>query len=504
MIAPGSTVAETEHQHHPGLWQRAQQIHKKAANLDALVENLDGYVWSVDTEMRYIVLNSTLVKLIKDVIGIDARPGDRMLDILEILDPSKKHEWNTLYQQAFEGKGQRFISEFEIDGQPVFFEVSINPMRENSAIKGISCFARNVTEALHSSRLLQENELRFRSLIEHCADFIMMANGVGEFIYGSPSVKRYLGYSEEEYLFKSVFTFIHPDSIADSQSLLGQLSVSPRQPFTIYLKLLHKEGHEVWVEGIATNLLDTPGIQALVANFRDISERQKSDRLLLESEELRRELMEEKLHRQTEIMQAAMDAQEQERAHIGRELHDNVKQILSTAKYYLEYGREKPEEQAEMASRAESIINRAINELRELSQSMIQVFRQEIGLQLSIENLLDSIRLGKPFDIKMDFDLADEQQIGDKLKMTIFRILQEHLTNIQTHAQAARVCITLVQTERELVLTVSDDGCGFDLQQPRKGIGLTNIHHRVEIFNGEIDLQTAPGKGCRMAVSFKL
>lgn len=504
MIAPGTAVIPTEHQHHLGVRQRVQQIHKKAANLDALVENLDGYVWSVDTEMRYIVLNSTLVKLIKDVIGIDARPGDRMLDILEILYPSKKNEWNAHYQQAFEGNGQRFISQFEIDGQPVYFEVSINPMRENGAIKGISCFARNVTEALHNSRMLQESELRFRSLIENCADFIMMANGVGEFIYGSPSVKRYLGYSEDEYLFKSVFTFIHPDSIADSQSLLGQLSLHPCRPFTIYLKLLHKHGHEVWVEGIATNLLDTPGIQALVANFRDISERKKSDRLLLESEELRRELMEEKLLRQTEIMQAAMDAQEQERAHIGRELHDNVKQMLSMAKVYLEYSRENPAEQAEMIGRAESIISRAINELRDLSQSLIQVFRQEIGLQLSIENLLDSIRLGKPFDLKINFDLVDEQRVGDKLKMTVFRILQEHLTNIQSHAHATQVYISLVQSEQELVLTVTDDGRGFDVHQPRKGIGLTNIYHRVEIFNGEIDLQSAPGKGCRMAVTFRI
>lgn len=478
MIAPGSTVKTTEHQHHPGVRQRAQQIHKKAANLDALVENLDGYVWSVDTEMRYIVLNSTLVQLIKDVIGIEARPGDRMLDILEILYPAKKNEWNAFYQQAFEGNGQRFVSQFEIEGRPVYFEVAINPMREHGVVKGISCFARNVTESLHNSRMLQESELRFRSLIENCADFIMMANGVGEFIYGSPSVKRYLGYSEEEYLYKSVFTFIHPDSIADSQRLLGDLSQHHGKPFTIYLKLLHKNGQEVWVEGIATNLLETPGIQALVANFRDISERRKSDRLLLESEELRRELVMAKMHRQTEVMQAAMDAQEQERAHIGRELHDNVKQILSTAKVYLEYGRENPAEQPDMIGRAETIISQAINELRELSRSLIQVYRQEIGLQLSIEDLLDSIRLSKSFDINANFDLVDEQLIGDKLKMTIFRILQEHMTNIQVHAQAAQVCVTLVQSEQKLVLTVTDDGRGFDPRLPRKGIGLTNIYHR--------------------------
>ncbi|WP_315819206.1 PAS domain S-box protein [Paraflavitalea speifideaquila] len=275
-----------------------QQIYKKAANLDALVENLDGYVWSVDTEMRYIVLNSALLHLIKDVLDIDAKPGDKMLDILGMLDPSKTAEWEEIYQQAFEGKGQRFICQFLIHEQPTFFEVSINPMRKGEVIYGISCFARNVTEHVHNSRMLQESEIRFRSLIENSADFIMMANEEGCFIYGSPSVKRYLGYSDEEYLYKSVFTFIHPDSVAAAQKLLGDLAQQYGTPFTIYLKLIHKDGTEIWVEGIATNLLNTPGINALVGNFRDISERKKAERLVQESEYLRHQLMEEKINGQ--------------------------------------------------------------------------------------------------------------------------------------------------------------------------------------------------------------
>ena len=348
--APGSAITPAEEQHII-TGPLAPQIHKKAANLDALVENLDGYVWSVDTEMRYIILNSALIALIKDVIGVDAGPGDKMLDILGIFDPSKTEEWNNIYQEAFKGKGQRFLSHFIIHGQPTCFEISINPMRKGNAINGISCFARNVTEAVNNSRMLQESEIRFRSLIENSADFIMMANGEGRFVYGSPSVKRYLGYSEEEYLYQSVFTFIHPDSVAEAQRLLGELAQFPRQPFTIYLKLIHRNGEEIWVEGIATNLLDMPGINALVGNFRDISERKKAEQLILEKEELRHQLMEEKLNRQREIMQATLEAQEKERAHIGRELHDNVKQILSTAKVCLEYGRDNPGEQAHMIER---------------------------------------------------------------------------------------------------------------------------------------------------------
>jgi PAS domain S-box-containing protein len=481
-----------------------QQIYKKAANLDALVENLDGYVWSVDTEMRYIVLNNALLHLIKDVLNIDAKPGDKMLDLLGMLDPSKTSEWEEIYQQAFEGKGQRFISQFLIHEQPTFFEVSINPMRKGEVINGISCFARNVTEHIHNSRMLQESEIRFRSLIENSADFIMMANEEGCFVYGSPSVKRYLGYSDEEYLYKSVFTFIHPDSVPAAQKLLGDLSEHYGQPFTIYLKLIHKNGTEIWVEGIATNLLDTPGINALVGNFRDISERKKAERLAQESEYLRHQLMEEKINRQKEIMQAAIEAQEKERAHIGRELHDNVKQILSTAKVCLEYGRDNVSVQQHMMQRAEDIINTAINEIRELSKSLIQVYQREIGLQLSIENLVESIRIGNRFTIRIDFGIRDENQLDDQLKMTLFRIIQEQLNNILTHAEPKNINISLQQSGKVVSLCLSDDGKGFDVQHKRMGIGITNIINRAEIFNGQVNIQSSPGKGCRLQVSFSI
>lgn len=719
-------------------------IHEKAANLDALVENLDGYVWSVDKEMRYIILNIALRDIIREAVGIDARPGDKMLDILSLLDSSKTPEWKHIYQQAFEGKQQRFVQQFVIDNKARYFEFSFNPMRKDGMVTGISCFARDITEAIHNSQQLQASEMRFRSLIENStdiivvvnnmgqivygspsienhfgldksdysgvsafdfvhpeelaelteqflevldkpgmpvpfkcraqtkegrqiwvegsvtnlmhvegingivcncrdvteriksakalqereqrfrlliennADFIMMADAKANFIYGSPSVKKYLGYSDEEYLNQPVFTFIHPDSVADTQILLTNLASFPEQAFTIYLKLVHKEGHEIWIEGLATNLLDVPGIHALVGNFRDISERKKAEKQIQESEDLyrnlfnksplptwvccaeelqfleanesavqhygysrdeflqltafditpvenhheltslllngniyhhqrlmrrhvkknqeviyveimahtinykgrecylivanditekislRHQLMEEKIFRQKEIMQVSIEAQEKERTEIGRELHDNVKQILGMAKVCLEHGRDNAAVQPEMTERAMTMINSAIEELRELSKSLIQAYEREIGLQLSLENLLESVRLGNRFHVKMDFSVPDENSLDDKLKMTLFRIVQEQLNNILKHAEASNVMISVKHLGDVLSLYITDDGKGFQVKQKRNGIGITNIINRAEIFNGRVEIDSEPGKGCRMLVNFKV
>ncbi len=102
---------------------------EKEANLDAIVENFDGLVWSIDRQLQYIVLNSALRQKIKELIGIEARPGDKMLDLLAILDPSKPREWKKLCQLGFKGKKQRTVQQFSLNGQPTFYEFSINPIR---------------------------------------------------------------------------------------------------------------------------------------------------------------------------------------------------------------------------------------------------------------------------------------------------------------------------------------------------------------------------------------
>lgn len=720
------------------------RLYEKGANLDALVEHLDGFVWSIDADMQYIVLNNALRILIKEAIDIDVKPGDKMLNILGMLDPTKTEEWELRYKQAFAGTGQQFVQHFTFGGKLWHYEISINPMRKDGVITGISCYARDVTDAVNNRRLLEENEIRFRTLIENStdvivvvstsgdivygspslenhfglakedysginafsfifeedlsdlairfvevldtpgipmdikcraknkdgsiiwvegivtnlahvegvngivcnfrdvtekikaameleareqrfrlliensADFIMMANQQGEIIYGSPSIQKFLGYSEEDYFNKTAFMLIHPDSFPDAHILLENLFKYPNETFSIRFKLYHKDGHDVWVEGVATNLLDTPGINAIVGNFKDISERKRAEQLIRESEDLyknlfnksplptwvcctetlqyleaneaavqhygyskeeflqrtafeitpaenhnelmnflatgditnqqqlikkhvkkngeivfvevlahtisykgqpcylvvakditeelslRHQLVEEKIMKQKEIMQAAMEGQDKERAEIGRELHDNVKQILGVAKVCLEHGKGNAAEQVKMIDKAHKMISDAIEELRELSKSLTQVYQREIGLELSVENLVDSMRVGNTIDFEIKFAVPNEKYMDDKLKMTLFRIIQEQLNNIVQHAEALHVVIMIKQMGDVLSLCIADDGKGFDISKKRSGIGITNIINRAEIFNGHVVFDSEPGAGCRMLVNFKI
>lgn len=118
-----------------------------------------------------------------------------------------------------------------------------------------------------------KNEKRFRALIENSNDIVTLLTKEGKLFYGSPSVTKLFGYTQEEFLYKSVFDFVHPNDIAKFVENRNKLVESPDQTFRIELRLKHKNGNWIWSESTISNRLEVDGVNAIVANFRDISEK---------------------------------------------------------------------------------------------------------------------------------------------------------------------------------------------------------------------------------------
>lgn len=118
-----------------------------------------------------------------------------------------------------------------------------------------------------------KNERRFRALIEKSADIKTLSSLDGKVIYASPSIKKVLGYSPKEFKLLPFFAVFHPDDIPVIIRLRKRLLLTPGKSMSRQLRLLHKSGRWVWCEGTITNMLHEEGIEALVSNFSDISER---------------------------------------------------------------------------------------------------------------------------------------------------------------------------------------------------------------------------------------
>ena len=147
---------------------------------------------------------------------------------------------------------------------------------------------------------------------------------------------------------------------------------------------------------------------------------------------------------------------------------------------------------------------KAIDEIRKLSKGLV-------SSDLKGEFISDAIdRLAKETSnsqqIKISFKTMEivKTDMTSKLSLNIFRIVQEQLNNIIKHSKATAVNIILLQTRDTLMLSVKDNGIGFDISKKHGGIGINNIISRAKIFKGAANFISEPGKGCTLIVSFPI
>jgi PAS domain S-box-containing protein len=225
---------------------------------------------------------------------------------------------------------------------------------------------------------------------------------------------------------------------------------------------------------------------------------------ITERKNLEEELLRNELDKQKAINQATVDSQEQERTEIGKELHDNVNQILTTTKLYLDLALSNDELKDDLIKKSTKNIMSVINEIRQLSRSLMDPTIGDLGLIDSINDLVESINLTKRLNVKLQADRMLESVLGKNQQLTIFRILQEALNNAIRHAKAANVFIQLKLRGDKAELCIEDDGIGFDPSTVKMGAGLKNIQNRVYLVNGSHRIISELRKGSKMIINFPI
>ena len=141
----------------------------------------------------------------------------------------------------------------------------------------------DITERKLAEDALRESEKRFRALIENSSDAITLLDAKGRAMYDSPAAPGMLGYAPEEWIGREVFALIHPDDLPKTQDLFQKLVETPGACVNSTFRVHHKSGSWLWLEMVATNLLDEPGVKAIVLNYRDITEQVQAEEALNES-----------------------------------------------------------------------------------------------------------------------------------------------------------------------------------------------------------------------------
>jgi signal transduction histidine kinase len=199
---------------------------------------------------------------------------------------------------------------------------------------------------------------------------------------------------------------------------------------------------------------------------------------------------------ESRIHDAIIGSQESEKEELGKELHDNINQILASCKLYLEVSITDKKKRDALLPKSFEYLNLAIQEIRKLSKALVAPPFDHVDLGEALADLLECESTSTTTHFTLEDEFIDPGNVRKQLQLIIYRITQEQLQNISKHAKAKNVTIRLSEKDDRIILSIADDGIGFNYDNKSKGIGLRNIRSRVESQKGRLLIISAPGKGC--------
>lgn len=342
----------------------------------------------------------------------------------------------------------------------------------------------------------RRTEEKFRGVLELAPEAIMIIDDQRRIVLVNSQTEALFGYRREELLDQTVemllperFRRTHVDLIA------GYLAQPRCRPMGIGRVLFGrcKDGGEFPAEISLSPLGSGEGMR-VICSIRDISERMRTEKELVDSRERLRELA------------AHVDAvREKERKRIAREIHDELGSLLTALKMDISLLRMNVEAGADIHGRIEQmrdLVEQTIHMVRHVA-TQLRPSALNLGIVPALEWLLEDF--GRRTGIACAFDADDEIEMDDAQATAIFRIVQESLTNVARHAAASTVKVRLARSEVGIELAIQDNGRGFDPETAgNDSFGLLGIRERALLLGATTAIDSAPGIGTTVAITIPL
>jgi len=359
-------------------------------------------------------------------------------------------------------------------------------IRLPSAIETALRKRQDEKEKLVSEQRLVQSEARFRTLVTRISDAFIALDKNWRYTFANDQAGKLVQRDPEYLIGKNVWEEF-PESVGSVTYRDFHKAMKDQQ---YICNEDYYEPLDLWQEN---HIYPSP--DGLSVFIRNITEKKKAEEALRNME---LEILNQKVQQQKKITRAIINAQEQQRNHIGQELHDNVNQILAGTKLYLTMAGKKDERLKDLIKYPMELIDNSISEIRILSSRNVTPLK-DINLKEMLENLLHNLETSADIKTSFVYDMKNDVA-GDDLKLNIYRIIQEQVNNIIRHASAKNVNVSIKAGGSNIHIKIADDGVGFDPGKKRKGIGISNMMNRVESFNGEVEIKTAKGEGCTIEI----
>ena len=326
-----------------------------------------------------------------------------------------------------------------------------------------------------------EGDQLFRHLFEEASLGIAIEDLEGRLLLANPALCRMLGYGREELCSMSCDQFASAEDSQDDWAHFQQLRAGAIDHYSLEKRYIRKDGARIWGR-LNVSLLKSGdgGSPLVVALVEDISDRKLAEEAL------------------SGVSGRLIEAQEQERTRIARDLHDDINQRLGLLAIELQRLKmEVPDSSVEVLRRMDELRNQASTiaaDIQALSHRLHSPRLEYLGIVAAMRGFCQEF--GEQQKVEVDFRSHDlPSPVPPNVALCLFRILQEALHNAAKHSGAQRFTAQLSGTPVEIRLTVSDTGVGFDLEAAMKGrgLGLVSMQERIKLVNGTISIGSKPG-----------
>lgn len=354
----------------------------------------------------------------------------------------------------------------------------------------------DITDGVNREEELRKSNERFYYVSKITSDAIWDIDLATNQIYRSETFYELSGYNRDEIKPDMDWWFnkVHPADRDRVRNKVQEYIQNGKERWEDEYRFLCADGSYKFLLDSGTILYRQGKPVRILGAIRDLTEKKKLEQQLLQEQEQKHKA----------VSQAGIAAQEAERSNISRELHDNVNQLLMSAKLFMNSAKTDPDKADEHIEKAVTYQMMAVEEIRKISKALNTSLVKMIGLSRSIDDIIINMKAFQQIETRFNYDTQLDKILSDDQKLMIFRILQEQTNNIIKYADAKTVNISLKEKGKQVYLSISDDGKGFDPSVQSKGIGFINIYSRIDAFGGEVKLVSAPGKGCSLEVIFPL
>jgi len=351
-----------------------------------------------------------------------------------------------------------------------------------------------IAERKRAEVALRESEERYRELFENAKDAIYVHDLQGTYLSINRAAEKLSGYSREEIIGHNFKEFVAPEHVKYVRDSFWR-KLAQQGETTYEVEVIAKDGRRVPIEISSRAIYEKGELVGVQGMARDVTERKLAqDALQMFSRQL-------------------IEAQEDERRRIARELHDQIGQILTAVKMNLHSVQrvcQGPEAGSYVKDNIEAV-DEALRLVRDLSVDLRPPILDDLGLTTALRWYVDRYTKRTGLSVDVLIDLPDEnERFSRELETACFRIAQEALTNVVRHAEATQVVVRLTRNADALLLTVKDDGIGFDVERLRTRatrvatLGLISMQERAHAAGGTIELDSAPANGTEIRFSLPL